>query len=176
MHSTPIWRSSGQIPSQSAPKPPRSPRQKMRSQSRVRASRSIALSAYGLAYGPPQTAMRGTSGSLPSGRASLGATAGHRPACECVAMANRHDLVLVGMGSGGLVAAEFATTIGVKPVVVERDRVGGDCLWTGCVLSKALLAAGRVAHYVRTATEFGIATSEPQGDLPRSEERRVGKE
>lgn len=81
-------------------------------------------------------------------------------------MAERHDLVLVGMGSGGLVAAEFATTIGVKPVVVERGRVGGDCLWTGCVPSKALLAAGKVAHHIRTADEFGIAAAEPQVDLP----------
>src|SRR4051812_28347418 len=109
MDSTPKWRSNGQTASHSAPNPPRSPRQKMRSQSRERASRSIALSAYGLAYGPPQTAMRGTS-----------AQRIERRACECVGMADRHDLVLVGMGSGGLVAAEFATTIGVKPVVVER--------------------------------------------------------
>jgi pyruvate/2-oxoglutarate dehydrogenase complex dihydrolipoamide dehydrogenase (E3) component len=81
-------------------------------------------------------------------------------------MAEQHDLVLVGMGSGGLVAAEFATKIGVKPVVVERARVGGDCLWTGCVPSKALLAAGKVAHHIRTADEFGIGASEPQVDLP----------
>jgi pyruvate/2-oxoglutarate dehydrogenase complex dihydrolipoamide dehydrogenase (E3) component len=80
-------------------------------------------------------------------------------------MAEQHDLVLVGMGSGGLVAAEFATTIGVQPVVVERARVGGDCLWTGCVPSKALLAAGKVAHHIRTAGEFGIGASEPQVDL-----------
>jgi pyruvate/2-oxoglutarate dehydrogenase complex dihydrolipoamide dehydrogenase (E3) component len=70
------------------------------------------------------------------------------------------------MGSGGLVASEFATTIGVRPVVVERDRVGGDCLWTGCVPSKALLAAGRVAHHMRTADEFGIRAVEPDVDLP----------
>jgi len=82
-----------------------------------------------------------------------------------VSDATKHDLVLVGMGSGGLVAAEFATTIGVKPVVVERARVGGDCLWTGCVPSKALLAAGRVAHHIRTADEFGIAAADPQVDL-----------
>jgi pyruvate/2-oxoglutarate dehydrogenase complex dihydrolipoamide dehydrogenase (E3) component len=81
-------------------------------------------------------------------------------------VAERHDLVLVGMGSGGLVASEFATAIGVRPVVVERDRVGGDCLWTGCVPSKALLAAGRVAHHMRTADEFGIRAVEPDVDLP----------
>src|SRR5215204_3709014 len=86
-------------------------------------------------------------------------------------MAERHDLVLVGMGSGGLVAAEFATTIGVKPVVVERGRVGGDCLWTGCVPSKALLAAGKVAQHIRTADEFGIEPVEPQIDTAKVFER-----
>src|SRR4051812_46062317 len=60
MHSTSCSVRSGQIASHSAPNPPRSPRQKMRSQSRRRASSSIAASAYGLAYGPPQTAMFGT--------------------------------------------------------------------------------------------------------------------
>jgi pyruvate/2-oxoglutarate dehydrogenase complex dihydrolipoamide dehydrogenase (E3) component len=83
-----------------------------------------------------------------------------------VADSHTHDLILVGMGSGGLVAAEFAAKLGVKVVVVERDRVGGDCLWTGCVPSKALLAAGKVAQHIRTADEFGIAASEPQVDLP----------
>jgi len=77
-----------------------------------------------------------------------------------------HDLIIVGMGSGGLVAAEFAAKLGVRVAVVERDKVGGDCLWTGCVPSKALLAAGKVAHQIRTAGEFGITTSEPQIDLP----------
>lgn len=75
-----------------------------------------------------------------------------------------YDLVIVGMGSGGIVAAEFAATLGVKVAVVERGRVGGDCLWTGCVPSKALLAAGKVAQQVRTAADFGITVSEPTVD------------
>ena len=75
-----------------------------------------------------------------------------------------YDLVIVGMGSGGIVAAEFAATLGVKVAVVERGRVGGDCLWTGCVPSKALLAASKVAHHVRTAANFGITVSDPTVD------------
>ena len=75
-----------------------------------------------------------------------------------------YDLVIVGMGSGGIVAAEFAATLGVNVAVVERGRVGGDCLWTGCVPSKALLAAAKVAHHVRTAGEFGITVAEPEVD------------
>ena len=69
----------------------------------------------------------------------------------------RYDLVIVGMGSGGMVAAEFAATLGLRVAVVERHRVGGDCLWTGCVPSKALIASAKVAHHVRHAAAFGVA-------------------
>ncbi|MGQ0744891.1 MAG: dihydrolipoyl dehydrogenase family protein [Acidimicrobiales bacterium] len=68
----------------------------------------------------------------------------------------RYDLVIIGMGSGGMVGAEFAATIGLRVAVVERSRVGGDCLWTGCVPSKALLAAAKAAHTLRTAERFGL--------------------
>jgi len=79
-------------------------------------------------------------------------------------VADRYDLVIVGMGSGGMVAAEFAATLDLKVAVAERGRVGGDCLWTGCVPSKALLAAGKVAHHMRTADDFGIEAVEPRVD------------
>jgi pyruvate/2-oxoglutarate dehydrogenase complex dihydrolipoamide dehydrogenase (E3) component len=79
-------------------------------------------------------------------------------------MADRYDLVIVGMGSGGLVAAEFAASLDLKVAAAERSRVGGDCLWTGCVPSKALLASGKVAHHMRTADEYGIAAVSPQVD------------
>jgi pyruvate/2-oxoglutarate dehydrogenase complex dihydrolipoamide dehydrogenase (E3) component len=68
----------------------------------------------------------------------------------------RFDLVIIGMGSGGMVAAELAATLGLRVAVVERSRVGGDCLWTGCVPSKALIASARVAHVARHAALFGI--------------------
>src|SRR5882672_3682177 len=77
-------------------------------------------------------------------------------------MADKYDLVIVGMGSGGMVAAEFAATLDLEVAVVERSRVGGDCLWTGCVPSKALLASGKVAHHMRTAAEYGIEPVEPK--------------
>ncbi len=76
----------------------------------------------------------------------------------------RCDLVIVGMGSGGMVAAEFAASLDLRVAVIERHRVGGDCLWTGCVPSKALLAAGKVAHHMRHAAEFGIGSVEPDVD------------
>lgn len=77
----------------------------------------------------------------------------------------RYDLVIVGMGSGGLVAAEFAASLGLRVAAVERQRVGGDCLWTGCVPSKALLASAKVAHHLRTADRYGLEAVEPEIDL-----------
>ncbi|MFP5377713.1 MAG: dihydrolipoyl dehydrogenase family protein [Acidimicrobiia bacterium] len=75
-------------------------------------------------------------------------------------MGRRYDLVIVGMGSGGMVAAEFAASLGLRVAVAERGRVGGDCLWTGCVPSKALLASAKVAHHLRTAGRFGLPATE----------------
>jgi pyruvate/2-oxoglutarate dehydrogenase complex dihydrolipoamide dehydrogenase (E3) component len=82
-------------------------------------------------------------------------------------MSRTYDLVIVGLGSGGMVAAEFASTLPIEVAAVERDRVGGDCLWTGCVPSKALLAAGRVAQQMRTADAFGIEAVEPEVDTAK---------
>jgi pyruvate/2-oxoglutarate dehydrogenase complex dihydrolipoamide dehydrogenase (E3) component len=76
-------------------------------------------------------------------------------------MASRYDLVIVGMGSGGLVGAEFAATIGLRVAVVEKGRVGGDCLWTGCVPSKALLASAKAAHTMKVADKYGLPSIDP---------------
>lgn len=76
-------------------------------------------------------------------------------------MRRRYDLIIVGMGSGGMVAAEFAASLGLRVAAVERSRVGGDCLWTGCVPSKALLASAKVAHHVRTADRWGLPALDP---------------
>jgi pyruvate/2-oxoglutarate dehydrogenase complex dihydrolipoamide dehydrogenase (E3) component len=54
-----------------------------------------------------------------------------------------HDIVIVGGGTAGLVTAAGAAALGARVALVERDRLGGDCLWTGCVPSKALIAAAR---------------------------------
>jgi pyruvate/2-oxoglutarate dehydrogenase complex dihydrolipoamide dehydrogenase (E3) component len=76
-------------------------------------------------------------------------------------MASRYDLVIIGMGSGGMVGAEFASTIGLRVAVIERGRVGGDCLWTGCVPSKALLASAKAAHTMRVADKYGLPSIDP---------------
>ncbi len=81
-------------------------------------------------------------------------------------MADIHDLVVIGAGSGGLTAATFGLEIGARVALVERKRIGGDCTWTGCIPSKSLLKAARVAHAVRTAGAYGIATTVPTVDFP----------
>lgn len=75
------------------------------------------------------------------------------------------DLVIVGAGSAGLSAAKFAAAFGARTAIVEAEHVGGDCTWTGCVPSKALLQAARVAHTMRTAGAHGIGSVEPSVDL-----------
>jgi pyruvate/2-oxoglutarate dehydrogenase complex dihydrolipoamide dehydrogenase (E3) component len=69
--------------------------------------------------------------------------------------------VIIGAGSGGLTAAGFAAQLGAKVALVEKNRIGGDCTWTGCVPSKALLKVARVAHEVRTASQYGVHANAP---------------
>lgn len=66
------------------------------------------------------------------------------------------DICVIGAGSGGLSVAAAAAAFGVPVVLIEKHRMGGDCLNTGCVPSKALIAAARRAHLVRTSGAFGI--------------------
>ena len=75
------------------------------------------------------------------------------------------DLAVVGGGTAGLTAAIAAARVGARVLLVERDRTGGDCLWTGCVPSKALLAAAERAHLARTSDELGVRVGEVQVDL-----------
>lgn len=77
------------------------------------------------------------------------------------------DLIVIGAGSGGLTAGRYARRLGAKVALVEKHRIGGDCTWTGCVPSKALLKAAKVAHAARTAAHYGILTSPPVTDLPK---------
>lgn len=72
------------------------------------------------------------------------------------------DICVIGAGSGGLSVAAAAAAFGRSVVLIERHKMGGDCLNYGCVPSKALLAAGKRAHAMRTASQFGIASVEPE--------------
>lgn len=75
------------------------------------------------------------------------------------------DLVVIGGGTAGLVAAVGAAGVGARVTLVEADRTGGDCLWTGCVPSKALLSAAAAVHSARTADRFGLGTAALDVDL-----------
>jgi pyruvate/2-oxoglutarate dehydrogenase complex dihydrolipoamide dehydrogenase (E3) component len=75
------------------------------------------------------------------------------------------DLCVIGAGSAGLSVAAGAVQMGAAVVLIEAHRMGGDCLNTGCVPSKALLAAAHAAHAVRTAGRFGIHATAPVIDF-----------
>jgi len=80
-------------------------------------------------------------------------------------MNSSYDLVIIGGGSAGLTAAGFAVQLGVSVALVEKYRVGGDCTWSGCVPSKTLLKVAKVAHQMRTAERYGLASIDPKVDL-----------
>lgn len=75
------------------------------------------------------------------------------------------DLLVVGSGTAGIVAAKTAARLGARVALVERDRIGGDCLWTGCVPSKALLAAAGRAAEARRGADLGVRVSSVETDF-----------
>jgi pyruvate/2-oxoglutarate dehydrogenase complex dihydrolipoamide dehydrogenase (E3) component len=75
------------------------------------------------------------------------------------------DICVIGAGSGGLSVAAAAAAFGRKVVLIERHKMGGDCLNYGCVPSKAMIAAGKRAQGMRTASQFGIAGVDPEIDM-----------
>lgn len=77
-------------------------------------------------------------------------------------MVVKYDIVIIGGGSAGLVVASAAAQLKAKVALVERNKLGGDCLWFGCVPSKSLIHASRVAYQVKNAARFGIYTEPPE--------------
>ncbi|MCW5771783.1 MAG: FAD-dependent oxidoreductase [Rhodospirillaceae bacterium] len=77
------------------------------------------------------------------------------------------DICVIGAGSGGLSVAAGAVQMGARVALIEKHRMGGDCLNYGCVPSKALLAAAHAAQAQRDAARFGIAAREPEVDFAR---------
>ncbi len=86
-------------------------------------------------------------------------------------MSRRYDLVVVGGGTAGLVASTLAAGLGARVVLIERERTGGDCLWTGCVPSKSLIASARLVHAMRHAADLGLSPVEPEVDYARVMDR-----
>ena len=78
---------------------------------------------------------------------------------------DEYDLVVIGGGSAGLTAAAFAGRVGARVLLVDRERLGGDCLWSGCVPSKALIRCATVAHTAGRSRDYGVLT-DPTVDFP----------
>ncbi len=81
------------------------------------------------------------------------------------------NLIVIGAGAAGLVTAYIAATVRAKVTLVERQRMGGDCLNTGCVPSKALISTARLAARLRHADRYGLTPQEPRVELGRVLER-----
>lgn len=71
----------------------------------------------------------------------------------------KFDLAIIGGGSAGLTAADYAVKLGVKVAIIEKNRMGGDCTWTGCVPSKSILKVGNVLKMMREADRFGLESA-----------------
>jgi pyruvate/2-oxoglutarate dehydrogenase complex dihydrolipoamide dehydrogenase (E3) component len=91
---------------------------------------------------------------------------------------DHYNAVVVGGGPGGLVAAAGLAGLGARVALVEKHQMGGDCLNTGCVPSKALIASAHAARALRTAHLYGLTSREPEIDVgkvfERMRERRAG--
>ena len=80
------------------------------------------------------------------------------------------DICVIGAGSGGLSIAAAVAAFGVSVVLIEKGKMGGDCLNYGCVPSKALIAAAKQAQAIRDASKFGVTAGEPQVNFRRVNE------
>ncbi|MBU6951555.1 FAD-dependent oxidoreductase [Hahella sp. HN01] len=81
------------------------------------------------------------------------------------------NLVVIGAGAAGLVTSYIAAAVKAKVTLIEKHKMGGDCLNTGCVPSKALIRSAKIANYVERAGEFGVQTSSPTVDFAAVMER-----
>jgi pyruvate/2-oxoglutarate dehydrogenase complex dihydrolipoamide dehydrogenase (E3) component len=78
-----------------------------------------------------------------------------------------YDLTILGGGSGGLTAARIAASLGARVLLIDKERLGGECLYTGCVPSKSLIHIAQVVHQARTATRLGLTMSPVDIDMAR---------
>ncbi|MFN9327505.1 MAG: FAD-dependent oxidoreductase, partial [Flavobacteriales bacterium] len=76
-----------------------------------------------------------------------------------------YDLIVLGTGPGGYVAAIRASQLGLKTAVIEKEALGGICLNWGCIPTKALLKSAQVFEYINHAKDYGIAVGAPTPDM-----------
>src|SRR5262249_16755116 len=86
---------------------------------------------------------------------------------RALGMKTNYDMVVIGGGAAGLTAAGMAAVLGAKTLLVSAGPLGGDCTWHGCVPSKSLLKAAKVAHEIRNATAFGLISANLVHDWSR---------
>jgi len=93
-------------------------------------------------------------------------------------MADQYDVVVLGSGPGGYVAAIRAAQLGLKTAIVERENLGGICLNWGCIPTKALLRTAEVFHYLQHAEAYGLSNQAPSFDLAKvvARSRAVAKQ
>ncbi|HEU5285091.1 MAG TPA: FAD-dependent oxidoreductase, partial [Sphingomicrobium sp.] len=82
-------------------------------------------------------------------------------------MAESYDLIVLGSGPGGYVAAIRAAQLGLKTAIVEREVLGGICLNWGCIPTKALLRSAEIFHHSKHAERFGLSAGKPGFDLAK---------
>lgn len=87
-------------------------------------------------------------------------------------MAREYDLVILGGGTGGYVAAVRASQLGLKTAIVEKEKLGGTCLHKGCIPSKALLRSAEVFATAKRSEEFGVETSNVTLNFTKVQERK----
>lgn len=81
------------------------------------------------------------------------------------------DIVVLGAGSGGLVSAYIGTAVKAKVSLIEKNRMGGDCLNTGCVPSKALIRTGKLMNNIRHSDKYGVASATGELDFAKTMQR-----
>ena len=86
-------------------------------------------------------------------------------------MADTYDLIILGSGPGGYVAAIRAAQLGMKVAIVEREKLGGICLNWGCIPTKALLRTSEIYHYMTHAAAYGLTAEKPGFDLSKIVDR-----
>jgi dihydrolipoamide dehydrogenase len=93
-------------------------------------------------------------------------------------MADNYDVIVLGSGPGGYVAAIRAAQLGLKTAIVERENLGGICLNWGCIPTKALLRTAEIYHYLTHAAAYGLSNEKPSFDLAKvvARSRAVAKQ
>ncbi|MCR2820336.1 dihydrolipoyl dehydrogenase [Lederbergia panacisoli] len=88
-------------------------------------------------------------------------------------MAREYDLVILGGGTGGYVAAIRASQLGLKTAIVEKEKIGGTCLHKGCIPSKAMLRSAEVFSLTKKGEEFGVLTSGIELNFKKVQDRKA---